>query len=414
MAQTGYTPIQLYRTTTSGAAPLAANLQQGELAININDADMALYAENASGTVKRLMNNPAGLKYPTADGTNGQVIKTDGSGNLSWTAGASGSYLPLTGGTMTGAITFAAGQTVANLAAGSAGTIPYQSSSGTTAMLSAGTSGQVLTSGGAGAPTWSAVAGGNLKSQEFTSSGTWTKPANVSEVFVTLVGGGASGRGGTTTYGGAGGGAGAYLQANLTVTGNLTVTIGAGGTGDSTTGNSGGASSISGGASLTAGGGAKYNTTPTDGASSTGLQAATAVSIPGSYTQYGSGNAGGQGQSYNPYAQGGGGGGAGGPGGTGSTYNSSSGILLWNGHGDGGAGRGGKAGGGGAGYMTGDGAAFGSGSCGGGKGGNSTGVNGFSAEANSGSGGGGGGTATSGTTSGGNGGSGYCLIQWVE
>ena len=105
MAQTGYTPIQLYRTTTSGAAPLAANLQQGELAININDADMALYAENASGTVKRLMNNPAGLKYPTADGTNGQVIKTDGSGNLSWTAGASGSYLPLTGGTMTGLLT---------------------------------------------------------------------------------------------------------------------------------------------------------------------------------------------------------------------------------------------------------------------------------------------------------------------
>ena len=105
MAQTGYTPIQLYRTTTAAAAPLAANLNPGELAININDADMALYAENASGTVKRLMNNPAGLKYPTADGTNGQVIKTDGSGNLSWTAGASGSYLPLTGGTMTGLLT---------------------------------------------------------------------------------------------------------------------------------------------------------------------------------------------------------------------------------------------------------------------------------------------------------------------
>jgi hypothetical protein len=112
MAQTGYTPIQLYRTTTAAAAPLAANLNAGELAININDADMALYAKNASGVVKRLMNNPAGLKYPTVDGTNGQVIKTDGAGNLSWTAGASGSYLPLSGGTMTGAITFAAGQTV--------------------------------------------------------------------------------------------------------------------------------------------------------------------------------------------------------------------------------------------------------------------------------------------------------------
>ena len=106
MAQTGYTPIQLYRTTTAAAAPLTANLNPGELAININDADMALYAENASGTVKRLMNNPAGLKYPTADGTVNQVVKTDGAGVLSW-----GSYLPLSGGVMTGAITFNAGQT---------------------------------------------------------------------------------------------------------------------------------------------------------------------------------------------------------------------------------------------------------------------------------------------------------------
>lgn len=90
MAQTGYTPIQLYRTTTGGAVPVAGNLAPGELAININDADMALYAENASGTVKRLMNNPAGLKYPTADGTANQVLKTDGSGNLSFTTVSSG------------------------------------------------------------------------------------------------------------------------------------------------------------------------------------------------------------------------------------------------------------------------------------------------------------------------------------
>ena len=89
MAQTGYTPIQLYRTTTSGAAPNAANLNPGELAININDADMALYAENQSGVVKRLINNPAGLKYPTVDGTANQILKTDGSGNLTFVTPAS-------------------------------------------------------------------------------------------------------------------------------------------------------------------------------------------------------------------------------------------------------------------------------------------------------------------------------------
>lgn len=84
MAQTGYTPIQLYRTTTAGAAPSSGNLNPGELAINIADADMALYAKNNTGTVKRIINNPAGLKYPTADGSANQAVVTDGAGNLSF------------------------------------------------------------------------------------------------------------------------------------------------------------------------------------------------------------------------------------------------------------------------------------------------------------------------------------------
>jgi len=90
MAATNYTPIQLYRSTTGAAVPVAGNLAPGELAINIADTDMALYAENASGTVKRLMNNPAGLKYPTADGTSGQVISTNGSGVLTFSTPATG------------------------------------------------------------------------------------------------------------------------------------------------------------------------------------------------------------------------------------------------------------------------------------------------------------------------------------
>ena len=73
---------------------------------------MSVWALNTGGSVIRLMNNPAGLKYPTADGTANQVIVTNGSGVLSWAAGPSGTYLPLAGGTMTGAITFASGQTV--------------------------------------------------------------------------------------------------------------------------------------------------------------------------------------------------------------------------------------------------------------------------------------------------------------
>lgn len=86
MAQTGYTPIQLYHSTTSAAVPSASNLAPGELGLNINDGDMAIYAENASGVVKRVINNPAGLKYPTADGTTGQAIVTNGAGNLSFSS----------------------------------------------------------------------------------------------------------------------------------------------------------------------------------------------------------------------------------------------------------------------------------------------------------------------------------------
>jgi hypothetical protein len=88
MSATGFTPIQLYRTSTPGAAPLAANIDPGELAINL--ADVALFAENSAGTVTRIMNNPVGLRYPIVDGTAGQVITTNGSGTLTFTTPAAG------------------------------------------------------------------------------------------------------------------------------------------------------------------------------------------------------------------------------------------------------------------------------------------------------------------------------------
>jgi hypothetical protein len=52
MSQAGYTPIQLYYSTTAAAVPLAANLAAGELAINIVDGK--LYYENNSGVVTLL------------------------------------------------------------------------------------------------------------------------------------------------------------------------------------------------------------------------------------------------------------------------------------------------------------------------------------------------------------------------
>lgn len=82
MAQTGFTPIQLYRSTTSSAVPLAGNLLAGELAINI--VDEKLYFKNNAGTVKLLAANIT----PVANGgtglsatpTNGQLLIGNGSG----------------------------------------------------------------------------------------------------------------------------------------------------------------------------------------------------------------------------------------------------------------------------------------------------------------------------------------------
>ena len=106
MPATNYTPIQLYRTNTaSTTAPSGANLNAGELAINYNDSGMILYAKNTSGTVIKLMNNPANLLYPTADGTANQAITTNGSGVLSFASISTSAATPTARGTLYGSDT---------------------------------------------------------------------------------------------------------------------------------------------------------------------------------------------------------------------------------------------------------------------------------------------------------------------
>jgi len=99
----------------------------------------------------------------------------------------------------------------------------------------AGTSGQVLTSNGAGAaPTMQATAGGLQSMQVFTTSGTWTKPAGITKIKVTVVGGGGGGSGASyyrniTGSGGQAGGA-AIKIIDVSAISSETITIGAGGT----------------------------------------------------------------------------------------------------------------------------------------------------------------------------------------
>jgi hypothetical protein len=74
------------------------------------------------------------------------IVSRDASGNFS-----AGTITASLAGSATSATTSS------NLAAGSAGALPYQSADGTTAMLSAGTSGAYLKSNGSAAPSWASV-----------------------------------------------------------------------------------------------------------------------------------------------------------------------------------------------------------------------------------------------------------------
>ena len=111
-----------------------------------------------------------------------------------------------------------------------------------------GTSGQVLTSAGAGAPTWGVVQAAQNNATVFATAGsaqTFTIPAGVSRVKITVIGGGGAGGAGSTSGGGAettggGGGGGGTAIKWLAVSGagaggTLTVAVGAAGTGSSVT-----------------------------------------------------------------------------------------------------------------------------------------------------------------------------------
>jgi hypothetical protein len=131
MSQFGYTPIQLYRTSTASAAPTSGNLSAGELAINL--LDEKLYFKNSSGVVKLLASTTSAtgsVSSVTGTGTVNGITLTGtvtSSGNLtlggalsgvSLTSQVSGTLPIANGGTGTTSTTFA------NLTTNVTGTLP--------------------------------------------------------------------------------------------------------------------------------------------------------------------------------------------------------------------------------------------------------------------------------------------------
>lgn len=173
MAQTGYTPILIYSSSTGGNAPAAGNLTNStlgsELAINITDGKL-FYKDNANaiqvigwkttpttagGT--GLTSYAAGdlLYYATgttlsklAIGANTTILTSSGTAPQ-WSA-ASG----ITVGTAT------------NIAGGAAGSVPYQTGAGATSLLAIGTAYyQLGVNAGGTAPAWQPSATSVLTTQ---------------------------------------------------------------------------------------------------------------------------------------------------------------------------------------------------------------------------------------------------------
>lgn len=127
MSATGYTPISLYYSTTAAATPSAANLANGELAININTADGKLYYKDSAGAVQ-LLASKAG-----ASGSVTSVAQSFTGGLIS----VAGSPITTSG-------------TLALTVAGTSGGVPYFSSASTWASSAALTSNALMVGGGAG------------------------------------------------------------------------------------------------------------------------------------------------------------------------------------------------------------------------------------------------------------------------
>ena len=200
MAATNFTPIQLYFSTTASAVPLAANLAQGELAININDGK--LYYEDSTGVVQVIATKGAGtiggsttqIQYNNAGALAGNAAMVFNSGtstttlttlNLTNALGAiyggtaqstyaQGDFLYASAANTLsklgiGANTYILASTgsvpqwvapssiavltATNLAGGLAGSVPYQSALDTTTFLAIGAANRVMTSTGT-APQW--------------------------------------------------------------------------------------------------------------------------------------------------------------------------------------------------------------------------------------------------------------------
>jgi hypothetical protein len=163
MAQTGYTPIQLYYSTTAAQAPLAASLANGELAINITDGKLFYKDNSAAVQVIGWKTTPtsAGGTGLTSYTAGDLVYYASGTAFTKLAIGAIGTYLSSSGSapqwSAPAALTKTDDTNVTLTLGGSASTALLNAASltlGWTGTLAVSRGGTGISSFGAGVATW--------------------------------------------------------------------------------------------------------------------------------------------------------------------------------------------------------------------------------------------------------------------
>jgi hypothetical protein len=134
------------KDTTGAPAPGDLTNSSGGAELAVNTADKRLYTKNSGGTVVEVGTNPATFQinsaytFPTSDGTSNQVLRTNGSGALSFASVGTVTSVDVSGGTT--------GLTTSGGPVTGSGTITL---AGTLAVANGGTG---ITSFGTGVATW--------------------------------------------------------------------------------------------------------------------------------------------------------------------------------------------------------------------------------------------------------------------